>query len=349
MRKHKVIVWGLGNVGRCAIQMIMEKKSLELVGAVDVDPNKVGKDAGEIFGFGKAGVIVSDDADKVFAMDADVVMDYLPNIRDEKGGITCDAPSAHEMCRALKAHKNVITTLPFSFSRVVEPDLYKMIDQCARENGVTYLPYGLLPGAYASYIPMVLGGIMGHIDNIVVQSGEDDQHNTSGWVPVFGYGKDPKEYPCEWLKDDICSYYGTAVREMGERLGFEFDEIKNTHEVFATPVDLHPTYTTEVVKKGTIYAHRFIMSGLVKGEEKVSLRYVHKICNDIVPDPPISNTVHIEGLPNIDMEMEGIMPLDMKVSFVTSAAPTINAIPCVVEAAPGWKQAMELRTIIPIL
>jgi hypothetical protein len=72
-----------------------------------------------------------------------------------------------------------------------------MIDDCAKENGVTYMPFGLLPGAYASYIPMVLSGLEARVDKIIVQSGEDDQHNTSGWVKVFGYGKDPKEYPCE--------------------------------------------------------------------------------------------------------------------------------------------------------
>ena len=47
MKKYKVIVWGLGSVGRYAVKMIQSKKSLELVGAVDVDPKKVGKTRGK--------------------------------------------------------------------------------------------------------------------------------------------------------------------------------------------------------------------------------------------------------------------------------------------------------------
>ncbi len=47
MKRYKVIVWELGSVGRYAVKMIQSKKSLELVGAVDVDPKKVGKDAGK--------------------------------------------------------------------------------------------------------------------------------------------------------------------------------------------------------------------------------------------------------------------------------------------------------------
>lgn len=348
MRKYKVIVWGLGNVGRVAIRMIMEKKSLELVGAIDVDPNKVGKDAGEIFGFGKTGVTVTDDVDKVFALDADVILDYMPFVRDEHGEgdrINCKAKSATDICRALRAKKNVITTIPITYCKERKPELYKMINDCAKENGVTYLPYGLLPGAYASYIPMVLSSIVGRVDKITVQSGEDDQHNTSGWVSVFGYGKLPKDHPCEWLKDDIISYYGSAVSEMGERLGFQFDDIKNTHEVVTSPVDMHTDFCA--INKGTIFAHVFTMSGFVKGEEKVTLRYVHKVCDNIVSNPPITNMIQIDGLPSLHMELEGMIP--MEESFVTSAAPTISAIPATVEAGPGWKQAMDLGTIIPVL
>jgi hypothetical protein len=342
MKKYKVIVWGLGNVGRAAVRMIMEKESLELVGAVDLDPNKVGKDAGEIFGFRKAGVIVSNEVDKVFAMDADVILDYTPLIRDEKGGFT---PSAVDICKALKAKKNVITTIPIYYSNVTTPDLYKMIDDCAKENGVTYLPSGLLPGAYASYIPMVISGIMGRVEKIVVESGEDDQHNNSSWVKVFGYGVDPELFPCERLKAGIVSYYVSGVYEMGDRLGIKFDDFKNTHEVFTAPKDLQPIFGT--VRKGTICGHRFTMSGFVNGEEKVTLRYVHKICDDVVAEPPVNDRIHIEGLPgDIEVELKGMMPLDE--SYVTSAAPTVNIIPTVVEAKPGFRQAMDLPVVVPI-
>lgn len=342
MKTYKVIIWGLGNVGRAALRMIMDKESLCLVGAVDVDPNKVGKDVGEVFGFGKTGVLVSSDIDEVLKMEADVVLDYTPLVRDEKGGFT---PSALDVCRALKAKKNVITTIPIYYSQVLTPELYEMINKCALENGVSYLPSGLLPGAYASYIPMVISGIMGRVDKIVVESGEDDQHNYSSWVKVFGYGANPSEFPSERLKMGIVSYYVSGVYEMGDRLGFKFDECKNTHEVFLAPEDLHPTWGT--IKKGTICGHRFTMSGIVNGEEKVTLRYVHKICDDVAPEPKINDKIHIEGLPgDMDVEIKGLMPLDE--SYVTSAAPTVNIIPSLVEAAAGYRQAMDLPVVVPI-
>jgi hypothetical protein len=343
MRKYKVIIWGLGNVGRAAVRMCMEKESLTLVGVLDVDPSKVGKDAGEIFNFGKAGVTVSNDMDKTFSMDADVILDYTPLIRDEKGEFT---PSAMDIVKALRYKKNVITTIPIYYSQVTTPKLFKLIDDAAKRNGVTYLPSGLLPGAYASYIPMVMSGIMGKVDKIIVESGEDDQHNSSSWVKVFGYGIDPAIFPNERLKSGIVSYYSSGVYEMGEVLGFKFTELRTSHEVFTTPIDLHPILGA--VKAGTICGHRFVMIGMVDDEEKVTLRYIHKICDDKVHEPEISNKIYIEGCPNtLEVEMKGMMPLDE--SYVTSAAPTINIIPSVVNAAPGFKHALELPVVKPII
>lgn len=342
MGTTRVIVRGLGNVGQDAIRMINEKKSLELVGVLDVDPAKVGKDSGVFCGLSANGVTVSDDVDAVLALPADVVLDYSPTLRDDQGGFT---PSADEICRSLKAGKNVITTIPLYFLNATAPKLYNQLNDCAKDHGVTFLPTGLLPGAYASYIPIVLAGIMGRVDSVVVASGEDDQLNTSSWVTVFGYGMDPATFPAHRLKAGIVSYYVSAVYEMGARLGLTFDEVRSTHEVFEAPQDLHPVWGT--VAKGTIYGHRFTMSGIVNGEAVVTLRYVHRICADVVVEPVIEEHIDIQGLPGLlHTEIKGMMPFDN--GYVTSVAPTINVIPQVVAAAPGYRQAMDLPVVVPI-
>jgi 4-hydroxy-tetrahydrodipicolinate reductase len=69
-------------------------------------------------------------------MDADVILNYTPLIRDEKGGFT---PSAESIVKALGYKKNVITTIPIYYSQVTTPELFKMIDNAVKENGVTFL------------------------------------------------------------------------------------------------------------------------------------------------------------------------------------------------------------------
>lgn len=343
MKQYKVIIWGLGNVGRAAVRMIGERQSVKLVAAVDTDPAKLGKDAAGLFGFPEIGVKVTDDIDAALKLDADVVLVYTPLRHDpETGAFT---PSAEDMVKVLNAKKNCITTIPLYYSQVTTPDLYKMINDAALKNGVSFMPSGLLPGYYASQLPLYLSNLVDHVDKLTVQSGEDDQNNTSSWVKVFGYGMDPEKFPQDKLKAGIAAYYIAAVYEMGERLGFKFDDVKVKHEVFTAPQDLHPR-AFGTIKKGTMMGHRFTMSGYVDGEEKVSLIYVHKICNDVIKEPAIDSHIHVEGIPTIDVDVQNMIPLEE--SYVTSAAPSVNVIPQCVEGKPGYIHVLDQPTMLPL-
>lgn len=105
MKQYKVIIWGLGNVGRAAVRMIGERKSVKLVAAVDVDPNKIGKDAAGLFGFPDIGVKVTDDIGAALKLDADCVLVFTPLRHDpDTGAFT---PSAQDMVKVLNAKKEL--------------------------------------------------------------------------------------------------------------------------------------------------------------------------------------------------------------------------------------------------
>ncbi|KFI73327.1 dihydrodipicolinate reductase [Bifidobacterium minimum] len=349
MRTYKVIIWGLGNVGRSAVRMISERRNtLKLVAAVDVDPRKVGRDAGEVFGFEPVGVEVTSDIDAALAMDADVVLDFCPTDMDDKGSFM---PSAIRTVRALDAGKNVATTIPVYHCKDSQPEVYALLDSHARGHGVAFVPFGLLPGDYASYIPLVIAGTMGRVDRIVVQSGEDDWHNTSGWVDVFSYGGDPSQYPQpdsdrDLLAKFIYSYYSSGVYEMADRIGLTYDRFFCQHEIFTAPCDLETIKGP--VPEGSIYGHRFTMSLMKDDREVAALKYVHKVCHKQTPELPISNTIHIEGLPAVvDATIDGLIP--DREGYVTSAAPVVNLIPSVVNGGlTGYVEACDLPVVIPV-
>lgn len=346
MKRYKVIVWGLGSVGRYAIKMIMQRKSLELVAAVDVDPNKVGKDAGELFGFGKAGVTVSSDIDACLALDADAVLVYLPNMRDlpdmRPTGFT---PNAKNICRALSAGKNVLSTLPVYKMQTTAPEIYKMVNECALEHGVTYTQQGIFPGLFNPYLPVVIASMAGKVEKVIVTGGQDDSYNTSPWVSVFGYGKSVEGYNGQTIKDIITSYYGPTVMEIADRCGLEYDEYREEHKLFTADKELNPPCGK--VLPGTISAHKFIMSCLNKGEVVTSFEFVHKVCNDIAPEPAMADTYTIIGEPTLKVTIEGMIPAIE--SFSTSTAPSVNLIAKCVEAKAGWVDALDLPASTPVL
>ncbi len=53
---YRVVVWGTGNVGRPALRAIAAHRDLELVGVIVSNPEKVGRDAGELAGIEPLGV-----------------------------------------------------------------------------------------------------------------------------------------------------------------------------------------------------------------------------------------------------------------------------------------------------
>src|SRR5688500_19897719 len=61
----RVLHVGLGPIGAAIVRQVAARKGLKIVGAVDIDPAKIGRDLGEVAGVGrKIGVKVAEDLRK---------------------------------------------------------------------------------------------------------------------------------------------------------------------------------------------------------------------------------------------------------------------------------------------
>ena len=68
MDKINVIIYGCGVIGCKMTQALLEKKSFEVVGAVDINPELIGKDLGEILDLPKKlELVIEKDADALFS------------------------------------------------------------------------------------------------------------------------------------------------------------------------------------------------------------------------------------------------------------------------------------------
>ena len=70
----KVVVWGTGNVGRPAIRSVVANKDLDLAGVLVQNPDKVGKDAGDLAGIESTGIAATDDISIALKSDIDAVV-----------------------------------------------------------------------------------------------------------------------------------------------------------------------------------------------------------------------------------------------------------------------------------
>jgi len=63
----KIIQFGIGPIGSAIVKLLVRKKGFQIVGAIDIDKAKVGRDLGEVAGLQRnLGLKVSDNPTKVF-------------------------------------------------------------------------------------------------------------------------------------------------------------------------------------------------------------------------------------------------------------------------------------------
>ena len=126
MGKIRVIQYGVGPIGAGMVRLMLTKPAVQIVGAIDVDPKKVGKDLGMVAGAEREiGVKISSDAKAVLRSGADVVvhttLSHLKSVADQ-------------LTDCLSAGLHVVSTceeLSYPFRK--HPELSKQLDAVARE------------------------------------------------------------------------------------------------------------------------------------------------------------------------------------------------------------------------
>src|SRR3989441_7855874 len=136
-----------------------EKQSVEIIGAIDHDPAKVGRDLGEVVGASDApwGVKVSADAAEVLGQAADVVMhttsSSLPKVMDQ-------------LLACLEAESCVVSTCEeLSYPYRTHPELAAKLDAAAKEWGVALVGTGVNPGFVMDKLVVTLAAVAQRIEH----------------------------------------------------------------------------------------------------------------------------------------------------------------------------------------
>ncbi|MGH9681314.1 MAG: dihydrodipicolinate reductase, partial [Candidatus Acidiferrales bacterium] len=139
-KKIRAIQYGVGPIGAAIARLLREKQSIELIGAIDSDPAKAGRDLGEVAGADDApwGVRVTNDAAALLGESADVVVHststHLPKVMDQ-------------LLACLAAESCVVSTCEeLAYPYWKYPKLAAQLDAEAKTWGVALVGTGVNPG-----------------------------------------------------------------------------------------------------------------------------------------------------------------------------------------------------------
>ena len=99
---YRVVHSGTGNVGRFALESVINNPELELVGHYVSDPAKVGKDSGELIGLAPTGIKATSDWNELVALKADC-LNYFGNSTGRED------EAIEDLVPFLEAGTNVVT------------------------------------------------------------------------------------------------------------------------------------------------------------------------------------------------------------------------------------------------
>ena len=343
----RTVVWGTGNVGRAAIRAVDAHPDLELTAVIVHNPDKVGRDAGDLGDLDRTlGVAATDDIGGALAgIDAVVYAasgeirpdDALADINSAiRGGATVVTPSLYAMYDPATA----------------PPELRDPVLAAIADGGGSLFVSGIDPGWGNDILPVLVSGLASTIEQVRCQEIFDyttyDQPDSVRYL--VGMGQPMDEEPPMVAPTIPTLVWGGQLRLIARALGVEIDDIVETVDRRALDETVENA-AMGTFEKGTQGALRFEVQGIVDGEPRIVVEHVtriHPSCAPDWPSPPDggdgAHRVIIEGRPRIEVNIEATDEGGNRAAGgnATAVGRLVNAIPWLRAADPGLYDALDI-------
>lgn len=335
-QKVKVILWGLGAMGSgMAKDLIQNKTGVEIVGAIGHNPQKIGKDLGEVLGLGKLGVTVSDQPETVLAKPADIVLHATQSFAKDV---------LPELKTIVAAGKNVVTIAEeMSAPAAQSPAIAREIDALARQHGVTVLGTGINPGFVLDSLIIMLTGACQQVNTIWAARINDLSPFGPTVMKTQGVGTTVAEFEAGLKSGAIVGHIGfrESVYLIARAIGWELDSVEESREPIITNVYRETPHVK--VQPGMVAGCRHIARGFRQGREVITLEHPQQIHPDL-EGVKTGDYVTIKGTPTLKFNDESEIP-----GGIGTMAMAVNMIPHVINAAPGLVMMPDLPPVRAIL
>ena len=325
MPNIRVMHFGLGPIGAAIVKVVATRPGFKIVGAIDIDPAKAGRDLGDVVGMPRRlGFKVSADAAKALkSAKPDVV------ILCTSSSIKAVLPQIETI---LKAKVPIVsTTEELVYPGYTHIRQARLIHKMAKKLKVAVLSTGVNPGFAMDALPIALTAVCERVDRIVVHRVQDARIRRLPFQQKIGAGLTTEQFQKE--------VEGGAVRHVGmtesiamiaDAMGWTLDRISD---------DVHPKLATVTISSEYLAVDPGYVAGIIqdgvgyrKNEPVIKLHM-----EAYLGSPETYDSVDIEGSPNLSVKISGGIHGD-----IATASIVVNSIPKVLQAAPGLHTMRDL-------
>jgi len=324
-KKIRAIQYGVGPIGASIAKLLREKESVDIVGAIDTDPAKVGRDLGEVVGADDApwGIKVSGDVRGILDQSADVVMhttsSSLPKVMDQ-------------LLACLDVGSCVVSTCEeLSYPYRTHPELAARLDKLAKDSGVALVGTGVNPGFVMDKLVITLAAVAQRIEHARALRIVDASRRRLPLQKKIGAGLSIEEFRAK-VQEGAIKHVGLpeSVAMVADTLGLRVDEITETIEPQVATERVQTEFLA--VEPGQASGVHQIARGLSEGNERVYMELQMYVG---AKDP--ADTIELKGHPNISLVIPGGSHGD-----IATASVAVNSIPAILEAPSGLCTARDL-------
>ena len=322
----RVLLVGLGPIGASVALQVVARKGFTLVGAVDVDPQKVGRDAGEVIGAGKPLRV------KVTSEIGRTIKAAKPDV-----AVLCTSSSLKSVVgqfeEVLKLRVPIVTTTEeAAYPSRSNRRLAARLDAAARKAKVAVLGTGVNPGFTMDALPIALTAVCERVTSIEVLRVQDARIRRLPFQQKIGAGLTREQF-AHRVEARTVRHVGftESITMIADAMGWKLERV--TDEIEPKMADADVASDLLSVSAGQVCGLIQRGTGYVNGEPRIRLRL-----EAYLGAPESYESVLVEGSPRIHSRIDGGVHGD-----IATASMAVNSIPAVIDAAPGFRTMRDMR------
>ena len=312
----RVVQVGMGPLGKMMTPVLASRRSIEIIAAIDVSRDIVGKTLGELTSEPLDSVTVINDLGSALALKPDVAVVTTVSELEQLW------PQIEPI---VAAGVNVVSTCEeLSYPWITKPDLSEAIDKAAKTTSVSVLGTGINPGFLMDFLPIAATAVCNRVDSILIERIQNASFRRLPFRQKIGAGMTAKGFS-ELVSAGKIRHVGLteSMHMVASKLGWSLDR---TEDIVEPVIAIVPVSGDDwTVEAGLATGVTQIGRGFVGEKEVLTLVFQAAVDQ---PDP--RDTITISGEPDYTITIPGGTHGD-----VATCAIIANAVPATRNAEPG--------------